>query len=653
MRREAEGSDGLDGAIETALLNLERRQEPDGAFRCRYGGPMFLSPLYVVGMTVCGKPLPEGVGEEIVRHLEGCRHADGSVGLHEEGAGCMFTTVLTYVALRLLGRSVEDPGLSAMRAWIAGNGTALGAASWGKFFLALLNLYPYEGLNPILPELWLLPESAPFHPGRYWCHTRMVYLPMAYLYGVKARCEENELTRELRGELYGARYEQLPFASHRNTVAASDNLEPVTGLYKRLADAMVVYEERHSKRLRKKALETIVRHIAYEDDATDGINLGPVNSVLNAVVWHFERPGFAMEERAFRRLSDYLCPTKDGVHFNGYNSTALWDTAFAAHTLRPLQGSAPAVRILERCHDFIERNQVREDLPRRERFFRQASKGGWPFSDRPHGWPISDCTAEGFRAALFMQKRAKRPVNDERLADAIERILSMQNTDGGWASYERRRGPFWLERLNPSQVFSDIMVEHSYVECTASCVLALQDAAEHFPEPLAGRCRKALRKGIGFIRKIQRPDGGWVGNWGICFTYAGWFALSALSAAGGREGKAALRKGAAFLLRHQNADGGWGEHHRNNFEERWISGVESHAVQTAWALLALLESGCGHTESAARAARFLQDKQVDGTWPRQTMTGMFNKTTAIDYDNYRHIFPLWALVAYREFLRSD
>lgn len=44
----------------------------------------------------------------------------------------------------------------------------------------------------------------------------------------------------------------------------------------------------------------------------------------------------------------------------------------------------------------------------------------------------------------------------------------MQNSTGGWASYERRRGPMALESINPSEVFGDIMVDVDYPECTTS-----------------------------------------------------------------------------------------------------------------------------------------------------------------------------------------
>ena len=32
--------------------------------------------------------------------------------------------------------------------------------------------------------------------------------------------------------------------------------------------------------------------------------------------------------------------------------------------------------------------------------YRHISSGAWPFSTRDHGWPISDCTSEGVKAAL-------------------------------------------------------------------------------------------------------------------------------------------------------------------------------------------------------------------------------------------------------------
>jgi squalene cyclase len=75
--------------------------------------------------------------------------------------------------------------------------------SWGKFWLAVLGCYEWEGMNPITPEMWLLPHSAWSgvgygHPGRYWCHCRLVYLPMSYLYGRRATGRITPLVESLK-----------------------------------------------------------------------------------------------------------------------------------------------------------------------------------------------------------------------------------------------------------------------------------------------------------------------------------------------------------------------------------------------------------------------------------------------------------------------
>ena len=184
-----------------------------------------------------------------------------------------------------------------------------------------------------------------------------------------------------------------------------------------------------------------------------------------------------------------------------------------------------------------------EDVPETERAYRHRSKGGWPFSTRAHGWPISDCTAEGVKASLLLETLGLSRVSRERLRWAVDVILSLQNTDGGWATYELQRGPRWLERLNPSDVFSTIMVDVSYVECTSACVQALVAWSKAEPAE-AARVRPAIERGLRFIRGVQREDGSWEGSWGVCFSYGAFFGTAALVAGGrgsGRSGAAAGR----------------------------------------------------------------------------------------------------------------
>ena len=72
--------------------------------------------------------------------------------------------------------------------------------------------------------------------------------------------------------------------------------------------------------------------------------------------------------------------------------------------------------------------------------------------------------------------RALVPAQSRRLPPALgptQVLLTLQNPDGGWATYENNRGYGWYEWLNPSEVFGDIMIDYSYVECSMASLSAL------------------------------------------------------------------------------------------------------------------------------------------------------------------------------------
>ena len=66
----------------------------------------------------------------------------------------MFGTALNYCVLRILGLDADHPMMIKARSFIHKHGGAVGIPSWGKFWLACLNVYDWEGLHPISPELW-------------------------------------------------------------------------------------------------------------------------------------------------------------------------------------------------------------------------------------------------------------------------------------------------------------------------------------------------------------------------------------------------------------------------------------------------------------------------------------------------------------------
>jgi squalene/oxidosqualene cyclase-like protein len=287
-------------------------------------------------------------------------------------------------------------------------------------------------------------------------------------------------------------------------------------------------------------------------------------------------------------------------------------------------------------------------VPDRARAYRDRTKGGWPFSTRAHGWPISDCTAEALKASLLLAPRVPDPISVERLTDAVDLVLGMQNDDGGWATYEKTRGPAWLERLNPSDCFADIMIDPSYVECTSSAMQGLAAFRAAHPGVRDAGILEAITRGRDFLLRAQRADGSWEGSWGICFTYGAWFGTCGLRTAGLATDHPAMLRAVDFLRSKQLEDGGWGETAESCRTREYVHAESGQAVMTAWALLALTAAGRGGSWEVRRGVAFLTGRQKpDGSFPAEHIAGMFNKTCAIHYDNYLKIFPLWALAVAR------
>jgi squalene/oxidosqualene cyclase-like protein len=282
--------------------------------------------------------------------------------------------------------------------------------------------------------------------------------------------------------------------------------------------------------------------------------------------------------------------------------------------------------------------------------FRHAAQGGWPFSNTAHGWPISDCTSEALLALSRSDPHQNSSINDQRISAAVKLLLSWQNSDGGWATYEKTRAPRWLERLNPSQVFGDIMIDYSCVECTSACVQAFAMLSSWWRNTSSSSARelgKAIRNGMQFLIRHQRSDGSFEGSWGVCFTYGTWFGVSGLRAGGLASDHPRIRSAARFLVQIQKKDGSWGESPLSSIERRYVEHPVGQVVMTSWALLALLQADQSDVVIASaqrRGVEFLvRSQDQSGAFPSESYAGVFSRTSMLNYENYRHIFPLWAM----------
>lgn len=360
----------------------------------------------------------------------------------------------------------------------------------------------------------------------------------------------------------------------------------------------------HVKPIRGRIIGSLRERIRWELRTTDHRSISPVSGLLNIIALRIADPNDADGTRAIEKLESWIWEDANGgTRVTGARSVA-WDTAF---TLQALAAAAPHCDVQRAVCDgtaFLTSQQIQDSFPNFPEHDRIDPRGGWCFADRGHGWPVSDCTAEALSALLAVPGARVVATTAE---DAIAFILRCQNPDGGFGSYEARRSRSDLEMFNPAEMFGNSMTERSYVECTASCVMALNEARRYWHPALADRIDDAVARAARWLRSQQQPDGAWPGAWGVHFIYGTMFAVRGLLGTGAPVTDPAIRKACRWLLARQRDDGGWGEHHAGCLTGAYSEDAESQVIQTAWALAVLLEALRLAPEGTAAVSTLLND----------------------------------------------
>ena len=246
----------------------------------------------------------------------------------------------------------------------------------------------------------------------------------------------------------------------------------------------------------------------------------------------------------------------------------------------------------------------------------------------------------------------------------------MQSSNGGWAAFDKDNDKLIITKI-PFCDFGEALDPPS-ADVTAHVLEALGLLGFERDHP-------AVARGYRYLLREQEADGSWFGRWGVNYIYGTAAVLPALASIGEDMSAAHVQRAARWITDHQNTDGGWGETCASYMDEGLRGLGPSTASQTAWALMALTAVGSrDHDASISGGLRFLIDTQTEeSTWdePYYTGTGFpgygfgaridlrdeqtkqriaqgseLQRGFMINYNLYRHYFPLMAMGRARTYL---
>ena len=636
-----------DTTLDRGVDALIRMQRADGSWEGECVWCPMLTAQYAIVAHIIGLEIPLKRRRGIVTHFETTQNDAGIWGLHPLDEGSLFVTTLVYVAARLLGVPRNARWLQGARQLFDLEGGVQRIPTWGKAWLAVLRLYDWAGVNPILADVWALPSRLPIHPANFYCHTRSIYLGLAVLYAERFIASNAPILDEIRSELYADRYDSIDFPACANDVREEDapfragaGLRAVFGLSR-------LYERVQPKRIAQRVLRQLRQQMRRDLRASSYLSLSPVNGLLTILALWSEDPEDANLRLAVEKLDAWFWEDpREGSRVAGAGSVC-WDTSFALQALSTLPESNDTEALTSGA-SFLAGQRIEQPSFDYRAAHRIDPSGGWCFSEVGHGWPVSDCTAEALLALLQTRPES---LGREGAARGGRFILRCQNRDGGFGSYEPSKTSFPLEWMNPSEMFGECMVERSYIECTASSLMALCEIRSRYPDLIRRPIERAIRRGRNFLVEAQNDDGTWDAAWGVHYVYATMFGVRGLLAAGVPPADPRIRKACRWLLAHQRQDGGWGEHHRSCTKGRYVSAPAGLCVQTAWALTTLVEAKDPDHAAMNRAASFLGRSQLpSGEWPNDEFTGVFFATALLNYRMYGQYFPVLALALFNRHL---
>src|SRR5579884_3071290 len=561
--------------------------------------------------------------DKAIRSILDRQLPDGGFNIYAHGPAELSATIKAYTALKLGGLDYNDPRLAGARERILTLGGLQAANSYVKVNLSLFGLYPREHAPSIPPELMLLGNII--YEMSSW--TRAIVIPLSVLHAANPQ----------RPVPAGFNLSELFVPGAPLNFKNNEGFFSWRNFFLRLDRVLKLWDRFGPRSIRTRAIrraeQWVLQHARYSG------GLGAIYPSMMYTVMMLELLGYPENHpdrvEAYTQFVNLLVDDQRGFFFQPCFSV-VWDTAIVAYALGE-SGEATA-GALEKCADWLLAKEIRRkgdwSVKRPN-----VEPSGWYFEFANEFYPDIDDTAQVL-LALNHAKGSSSAKHEAATQRAVNWLLAMQGSDGGWAAFDVDNNWEFLSAVP----FADhnAMLDPACPDITGRVLEAL---AAHGVR----RDHSAVRRGVQYLQKTQEMDGSWYGRWGVDYIYGTFLALRGLQASGESDREAYILRAGEWLRAIQNADGGWGESCASYDNGAYTPGPSTPS-QTAWAILGLLAGGDTNSSSVHKGIEWLVERQrADGRWDEDYSTGTgFPRGFYRKYHLYRNSFPVLALSEYRK-----
>lgn len=699
----------LTASIDAAADWLSERQKPEGHWVGRLESNACMEAQWILVLWFMGLE-DHHLRPRLAESLKQSQCEDGYWKIYTDApGGDINTTVEAYAALRSVGVSKNDPAMKKAHGWIMSKGGLKNIRVFTRYWLALIGEYPWEKTPNLPPEVIYFPNWFPFSIYNFAQWARATLMPIAVL---SARRPSRPLPPENRlDELFPEGRGGFDYAYPEKPGA--DIWDAFFHGADKILHGLQSFGEKTGIGLfRTSAVKRVLEWIIQHQDA-DGVWGGIQPPWIYSLMAVFNE-GYAVDHpvvaKGLAALDDPRWRVDIGeATWIQASTSPVWDTLLALLAFDDCDLSETKSAEVEKAVDWVLARQVLRPGDWKVKC-PDLEPGGWAFEYENNFYPDTDDTAvalivlsqfrdtgkssspvhgggvaesdgggKGANTPSASLCSAAPPLAGEqrvvRIEKAIERginwLFGMQCKGGGWGAFDKDNDKSFLTKI-PFCDFGEALDPPS-VDVTAHVVEALGKLGFAKDHP-------NIRRALDYLKEEQEADGSWFGRWGVNYIYGAGAVLPALESIGEDMTAPYVARACDWLVSKQQESGGWGESCASYMDPEMKARGPATASQTAWALMGLIAVGRpGDKDVIEKGLAFLIERQKDGTWEEPEYTGAgfpgygvgatiklgdpllterlkqgpeLSRAFMINYNLYRHYFPLMAMGRWRKMVHQ-